>query len=360
MSFVEIEQMFENVRAGYSNCHDPIWINFHWHGGEPLLIPPDAYRFIFDIQRRVFLGSTLKLTNSLQSNFTVMDEARIALLHEFDRVGASLDLFTDLRINQFGVCQERQAIENLERVRMSGVRVGGITVLSRRNLDKVREIYGFYRERGMNFRLLPLAKGLYATGQDFEIGPRQVLEAFCKLADCWLDDDAPITVSPLDRYLSLVLHALQHPENRVALHDPEKWASVLLVDTNGSVYAPGDRFERSSGNLFTTPIDRILASHEYRASVETGKSRMRETCTGCRYYGRACSGDPVAESQQDFTEHDADGRVNCIVARGIIQHLEQRLETGTVAAGVSACAAAVFARQGFRSPVAATHSADLG
>jgi uncharacterized protein len=122
-----------------------------------------------------------------------------------------------------------------------------------------------------------------------------------------------------------VTHAHQHPANRVALHDPEKWASFLLVDTIGSVYAYGDGFERSCGNRFTTPIDRIPASREHQVSVETRESRMRESCTRCPYYGRACSGDPVGKNQQDFTEYEEDGSVNCIVARVIIQQLERRL-----------------------------------
>src|SRR5207249_10872376 len=68
MSFEEVEQMFVNVALGYRRYDEPVGINFYWHGGEPLLIRPEVYRRIFDIQRRVFRGSIHRITNGLQSN----------------------------------------------------------------------------------------------------------------------------------------------------------------------------------------------------------------------------------------------------------------------------------------------------
>jgi len=334
MSVDQIERMFANVVAGYRCYEEPIAINFHWHGGEPLLIPPDVYREIFAIQRRVFAGSRHKITNSTQSNFTVMDEDRMALLGEFDAVGVSLDLFTGLRVNAAGVCQEDRALEHLERVRAAGIAVGGITVLTRQNISRIPEVYSFYRDRRMGFRVLPLEKGLYATGQDFELGPREVLQAYRTLAEVWLADSDPVSISPLDRYLYLVVHANRRPENRVARHDPLNWASVLLVDTNGSVHTYGERFERSAGNLFTTPLDQILASPAYHGAAAAVLSRMRATCEQCSYYGRACTGDPVGESQQDYTEHEEDGRIRCVVAQGTIRHIERLLtDMGAISNG---------------------------
>src|SRR3954466_9223944 len=92
MSLQDIERMFVNVERGYRAYNEPIGINFYWHGGEPLLIPPSFYDRVFEIQRRVFPESTRRITNSIQSNFTVMDDDRIALLQRFDAVGISLDL----------------------------------------------------------------------------------------------------------------------------------------------------------------------------------------------------------------------------------------------------------------------------
>jgi uncharacterized protein len=334
MSFEQIERMFANVEAGYSRCGEAIAINFQWHGGEPLLMPPDVYRKIFELQRKAFAGSIHRITNSTQSNFTVMDEDRLALLGDFDSVGISLDLFTDLRVDGRGVCQEGRALENLKRVRAAGITVAGITVLTRRNAPRAREIYEFYRAQRMSFRVLPLEKGLYPDDHGFGLGPQEVLEAYRTLCSVWLADDEPVRIAPLDRYLFLVVRANFHPENRVARHDPRSWASVLLVDTDGSVYTYGERFERSIGNLFATPLDCILASSEFHDAAAAIEGLMHTTCERCPNYGRSCTGDPIGQSRQDYVEREDDGSTRCVVARGIIQHLECLLrEVGAISGG---------------------------
>lgn len=352
MSFEQIERLFNNIELGYHGSDEPVAINFHWHGGEPLLIPPQFYWRIFEIQRLAFARSVHKVTNRIQSNFTVMDDDRVALLREFDSVGVSLDLFSGLRVNKGGVCQESRALKNLERVRAAGIAVGGVTVLSQPNLPHISDIYRFYRDRRMCFRVRPLEKGLYPGGQDFEIGPRDVLQAYCTLADMWLTDDSPVSITPLDRFLFLAIHANQHPDNRVALYNPGNWASMVLVDTDGSVYTYGERFQHSLGNLFTTPLDQVLAGPLYQDSTEATRVRMATTCRQCPYYGRACPGDPIGESYHDFVEYEDDGSLRCIVARGIIRHIEQRLrEMGTIAASTTHDEEKVLAgRIGFGGP----------
>ena len=327
MSLEQVQRIFVNVHEHFSRLDKPIHINFQWYGGEPLLIPPESYRKIFDLQRLVFNGSGHRITNSVQSNFILIDEERIALLRDhFDVVGASLDLFTDLRVNKAGVCQEFQAVTNLENVLSAGVEVSGITVLTRPNLPHISEIYEFYRDRRMSFRLLPLERGLYAAGQDFEVTPGETLEALCRLADVWLSDSNPVPVEPLSRYLFLVRHMLGHPGNRVGLYDREEWMSILLISTDGTVRGYGDRFQETLGNIFDLSLSEILFGPRFHSAAQTARNRMQRTCTGCSYLGRACSGDPIAESQQDLVEFDDFGNVRCVVARGVISYLEDRLQ----------------------------------
>lgn len=325
MSIEQIERMFVNVAQGYRAYNEPIGINFYWHGGEPLLIPPSFYDRVFEIQRRIFSQSTYRVTNSIQSNFTVMDDDRIALLRTFDAVGISLDLFTGLRVNTGGIDLEHRALQNLDLVQKAGIEVAGITVISKSSLARIPDIYQFYRDRRMAFRVLPLEKGLYSTGQDFELGPHEVLRSFRTLIDLWLEDENPVNVMPLDRYLRIVVYALQNPTKRLRRYDPREWPSVLLVDTNGSVYTYAERFERILGNLFTASVDQILAGHEFEQAASATLARMKPTCERCPHYERECLGDPIGDSGQEFMELEEDGSLRCVVARGIIEHLQLRL-----------------------------------
>jgi uncharacterized protein len=318
--------MFVNVKMHFRECVTPVNLNFQWYGGEPLLISPDFYREVFNLQYCVFDGSGHAITNAVQSNFTIIDDDRIELLRShFDYVGVSLDLFSGLRVNANGVDQENRALANLDRVRATGIAVSGITVLTKSNVSRVSDIYRFYRDRRMNFRVLPLERGLYAPRQGFEVAPRETLLALCALSELWLSDEDPVPIEPLARYLFLVRHMLGHPANRVAVYDREKWTPVLMVSTDGTVRGYGDRFEGPIGNIFDSSLSEIYSGSRFRTTAQAARNRIQKTCTDCSYLGRACPGDPIAESQQDFVELDESGSMRCVVARGLISYLEDRL-----------------------------------
>jgi radical SAM protein with 4Fe4S-binding SPASM domain len=117
-----------------------------------------------------------------------------------------------------------------------------------------------------------------------------------------------------------------NPANRVDVYDKRTWASVLLVDTNGAVYSYGDRFDqsRSAGNIFEAPLGQLLQSPAFFATANEARMRM-STCERCEYFGRVCRGDPMGESQQEFVDRNDDGTLRCVVAYGLMQHLQRRL-----------------------------------
>jgi uncharacterized protein len=333
MSIAQLERLFIHVADYYRSIETPTSIRFAWHGGEPLLIPPEYYRKAFELQRAIFAGWPHEVKNYVQTNLTVLDDDRIALLRdEFDGVGVSLDLFSGLRVNKAGVCQEDRTLKNMDRAFSAGVQLGAITVLSKKNLPFVRQIYQFYRTLKMGFRLLPLHRGPYEQGQGIEITAQETLDAMCELADLWFEDDQLVRVQPLLQYMEYILHAhrAQPPEFS---YDKSRWESIILFDVDGKVGGYNDAFDatRSYGNIFENSLSEILASERHRRVVAEAAARMKDTCTGCPYFKKMCTGYPIAEGGQEFIERDRYGVASCVYARGLIQHLERRF----VEAGIS-------------------------
>jgi len=259
---------------------------------------------------------------------TVLDDARISLLRDgFDEAGVSLDLYSGLRVNKRGLCMENRSIANLDRARAAGIELSGITVLTRPLLPRIADVYRFWRERRMGFRLLPVEKGLYEAGQGFEIDAHETLDALRTLADLWLSDDDPVSVEPLARQLYLLLHGRSSERHGVEPYNKHSWEAVVLVDTNGSVYGYADRFnaERSPGNIFEQPFSQLMRSPTHQRAAEEAATRVQSACSSCKNYGRSCTGDPMAESAMAFTEREADGSPRCIVTKGFIEHLSRRL-----------------------------------
>lgn len=48
----QLNQMYTHIASYYRQFDYPVEIEFVWHGGEPLLFPPDYYWRTFDNQRQ--------------------------------------------------------------------------------------------------------------------------------------------------------------------------------------------------------------------------------------------------------------------------------------------------------------------
>ena len=328
MSLEQIESMFRNLADHFRITEEPIFARFAWHGGEPLLIPPDFYREMRSIQEKVFTDEHVNISNTVQTNMTVLDDDRLdLLLNTFDGVGVSLDLFSGLRVNKLNVCQENRAIENLDAALSKGLSAEGITVLTASTIEKTSEIYKFWRDRRMSFRVLPVEKGLYESGQGFEVTAPETCKALCEYADEWFQDDEPVNVEPISRHLQMLLHGAKGEKYGVTKYDKSKWHNVLLVDTDGTLYGYNDRFDtsRSPGNIFTEPLNEMFKNKVHKKVVQEVQSRMDASCHDCEYWGKSCNGYPIGEGELNFSDLREDGSVDCVVTKGLISHLKARL-----------------------------------
>ena len=143
MSLSDLERFYHNVATWSREFETPTTVDFVWHGGEPLLNPPSYFEATFERQRAIF-GRDASIRNTIQTNLTVLDQARIDLLHQFDRVGVSIDLYGELRTNLRGQDSVRRVLQNMDRLHANGIDFGCITVLSARNCPSIRKIVRFY------------------------------------------------------------------------------------------------------------------------------------------------------------------------------------------------------------------------
>jgi uncharacterized protein len=326
-------RMFEHLGA-YFEEQDVASARIIWHGGEPLLLPPEYFWKAFEIQKRAFAGLETKVAHVTQTNLTVLDEERITLIRDgFTDTGVSLDLFGSLRLNAGGVCKEDLAKKNLELLLGRGIGLTGITVLTKGNRRRVQQIYEFYRDRSMNFRLLPLHRGDYGSGHWFEISAADTLRAFCLLADLWLDNPEGPLVHPIYGVVREVYAALINGQPS-PIYDKRSFEPLLVIDRDGGVYPYSDFPSDTScyGNVFRDPLSTILSSESHERVMVATEARMKATCTHCEQFGKACTGTPVAEYTQDFWDRDADGRLRCTF-KGLIDHVKARfIEAGMLSA----------------------------
>jgi uncharacterized protein len=324
MSLEQLEAMYLNLRDYFAARERPPALQMIWHGGEPLLQPADFYRNTIRTQRAVF-GGDIATTNMVQTNLVKLDDDRIDLLANFfDGVGVSVDLFGGLRVDVSGRLRQQTVLENMDRLTLAGVPFGCISVLSSRNKDHVEQMFAFYEQMQVSWRLLPLFRGASVDQhQDWSITARDTLAALCRLADLWFAGEAPAESEPLATHIADVLRHRGPAGARLRYRRRDR-EHMIVVNVDGELFSHGDAYDEGTswGNIFSTPLEAIFAGEKYAASVRRSEDRMARVCTHCEYFG-GCSGFPVAE--ENFVYDDAPG-AGCPVVRPLLAHIERRME----------------------------------
>lgn len=115
-------------------CSDQKFVEFIWHGGEPLLAGRKFYKKVFELQKKY----NTNIKNFLQTNATLIDKDWVSLLKDIDfSVGVSLDspLEThDLhRVDRLGKPTSRKVLDSIELLQEKKIFSGVICCISRDN-----------------------------------------------------------------------------------------------------------------------------------------------------------------------------------------------------------------------------------
>jgi uncharacterized protein len=330
MSSSDLERLYRHIAAWHQKLDRPTILDFVWHGGEPLLNSPSYFESTFEQQRAIF-GRDVSIRNTIQTNLTVLDQPRIDLLRQFDKVGVSIDLYGELRTNLSGRDSVRSVLQNMDRLHANGIDFGCITVLTARNIPNIRKIVRFFHRLGVrSVRLLPLIDGANADQhQAFDTTPSDVVNALQEAFEEIVALNSDLLIEPLAGYIRQVTHHHTHGAAPI-LYDKARWEPVFLVDTNGDVYSYGNAYDTEfrHGNLFRTAMQDIVSSPGHQLAIETAAARMAAVCHSCRFYG-SCSGYPIAEEaplQQRNGEPLA-----CNIDRPMLEYVERRLlELGSI------------------------------
>jgi uncharacterized protein len=334
MSSAQLEHMYRSIADHYDRVGKPVAVEFDWHGGEPLLLSPDFYWRTFDQQTKIFENPDVTVTNRVQTNLTVLNDRHIRLLDEgFDGVGVSIDLFSGLRVNAGGRDLQATVLRNMDRLREARVPFGCITVLSRRNRPYLSQIFSFFADASISLRILPVHRGANESQNDHDLLTEEdVLRAYIELFELWMESTTPVVVEPIYSYIERVLWSLA--KKKTSFYDKRDWESIYIVNTDGDLYSYSDLFNvsLSHGNLFTESLRAIVNGPRHQRVIEAAEARMSATCSGCRHFGRACSGYPIAEESPGRRDPDprSEGAA-CIRERGILDYIERRVfELGLV------------------------------
>jgi uncharacterized protein len=280
-----LEEMIRQIMA-QSGEH----VSIGWQGGEPTLMGLAFFKKAVDLQMKY--GSGKVVGNGLQTNGLLIDDAWIKFLKEYNfLVGLSLDgpehIHDKYRRTINGKGTWALVAEKAEDMLTAGVAVNALSVINDYSVNYPEEIYGFLKEKGLNYMQFIPCVETDPTNQNkvapFSVPPKKFGDFLCRIFDLWISDFQNGTPTTSVRYFDSVFYSY------VGLAPPEctllKYCGVyVVIEHNGDVYSC-DFFvdpEHKLGNIKNGRLVNFLNSASQRQFGKS-KAHLPEECRKCRW-----------------------------------------------------------------------------
>lgn len=302
----------EAVAARSANClsQNNDRVHIYWHGGEPLLAGVEFFQKVIEMESR-FPGVTFE--NRVQTNGTLMSHEFAAFFAENRfSVGFSLDgpeYIHNLHRRLFKTGEgsfdaTMKGIQEYIRCANPGA-VAVIAVITRASLDRVREIYEFFKDLGakvqldiFDIRVLDLLRSSpdHASMADLAPSPEEVGRFLIDLFDLWFFDGmGRVDFNELKNETKMILQP--EFEGGEPYHKKRCDFRRLIFDPHGRAYSCDQYIndERTSlGDIHKDSLQEIIERkirlwEEIKLHVRRSGDKM--ACAACRWgrrHGGGC------------------------------------------------------------------------
>ncbi len=268
-------------------------IEFIFYGGEALLMPVDFYRKAVDLEIEM-LKPGQEIYNGMQTNMTCLTDSMVEAL-KYGKVclGTSLDgpkeIHDKVRQDNHGRGTFDRVMAGIKKARAADLPVEAICTITRYNHEQIEEVYSFFKQEGLAFKLnnLFLHGNACSHKNELDITADQWAESAIKMFNLWKDDrgNGPMIIN-FKRIL----------ENMVIPSDSQSDCSdscanrFLLISPNGDCY-PCQKFDGSKdysyGNINESSLQELFSSNAHQC-LENRASSLDE-CIACSFHD-LCNG----------------------------------------------------------------------
>lgn len=298
-----------------------------WHGGEPLMAGLDFFQKLVDIQKSKY--PHYQIVNCVQTNGTLLTKDFISFFKENDfHVGVSLDGPREIhdanRKYANGHGSFDVILKNIITAKEYDLRIGALAVLTKISINRVEEIYEFFKNLRLPFNFEPVTPvgGIEKIYPHLSLTPEEYSDATIRIFDLWFFDQARIEVKPPS---ALAMAVLLDGFSGDCTFTGNCMEEYISIDPLGNVF-PCNRFVSSPdfafGNLKADSLADILKS-PVRERLMTRSAATFEECRMCDIQKFCNAGCP--HQAYVFRGNYYDRDYFCPAYRIIFQHAIQRV-----------------------------------
>jgi len=310
MTLETVDRLLEVV------CNSCSSVQFVWHGGEPLLMGYDFYRYVFEKQK---MYPRTKTRNSMQSNLTLLTDKMADLLCDNSvGVGTSFDgiLNEELRGNSYAILEGRRKI--LQRGHSCGV----IMVVSNQNINTLLDSYELFKKMNINYGMNTYVSRGAEYDRPFDLDVENAIMKFKDFFDIWIDDkDCSIHVDYYERILQYISSGKKTVCKNTSCIG--RWMGVRY---DGKIVPCNRCFpnEYSYGNIWD--YNSIFEAFDSPGAIKLiGEAiERRKKCLSCEAYG-LCEGgcNNVAYNEGGIKSN---GGNTCVIFREIYRYINEHVK----------------------------------
>ena len=148
------DEVLEAYTRKYIESQPGPSVVFAWQGGEPTLMGIDFFQRALDFQKKYNMGK--QITNTLQTNGTILDEAWCVFLSRNNfLVGLSIDgpaaVHDAFRVDRAGKPTSAKVLRALKMMQRHGVEINVLASVNSETSQHPLEVYRFFKQQGVQF-----------------------------------------------------------------------------------------------------------------------------------------------------------------------------------------------------------------
>lgn len=261
-------------------CSHQDYIEFIWHGGEPLLAGEKFYRKAAEFQNN-WKSCGKKIVNFLQTNGTLVNPKLANTLKELDfLVGVSMDApqnaHNTLRKNKDGSCTFQKVLDGISKLKENDIFIGVSCCIGQNNFSRPKEIIDFFISNGIKKIKFLRIKDIQNKQHNKVINAGQYADFLIKVFEMWMEIDDPNIKSMVDIILGGNFRECVH------MGRCDRFATVY---SDGSIF-PCDNFLNTPKYKFGTVFENYLKVTESDnfQSFYRFIEQLRSSCQKCEWF----------------------------------------------------------------------------
>ena len=276
-------------------------VSFLWHGGEPLSAGIEFYEKAYDLQDK-HKGFRCRITNSMQTNLTLMDEKFATFFVKHDtHIGSSYDGSTNDKTRQ----KSDLILKGYETYKNAGGEAGFIYVVQSNNIDTLIDDYEWFKSHNINYTI-----SRYRTknrdDDSLYVSSEYYARKICDFFDYWFTDlNCSIHISYFEMFVSYILY------RRKSLCSYNSCLGKRVgIYPNGDIYNCNRDFPKEYyfGNVFDyTDIHECFNSEGFQKLLDDAYCRREKCRNDCDIYDfcvGGCNSDALMAGAVKFCNKD--------------------------------------------------------